>query len=97
MTAFLYKDDCVIVDIKVVPNSSKNEIIKDGERIRVKITAPPVDNKANKFIIEYFSKQLRIPKSNIKIIKGELSREKTVKFIEISPDKKKLIDELFGQ
>ena len=89
MTAFLYKDDCVIVDIKVVPNSSKNEIIKDGERIRVKITAPPVDNKANKFIIEYFSKQLRIPKSNIKIIKGELSREKTVKFIEISPDKKK--------
>ncbi len=96
MTAFLYKDDCLIVDIKVVPNSSKNEIIKDGERIRVKITAPPVDNKANKFIIEYFSKQLRIPKSNIKIIKGELSREKTVKFIEISSDKKKLIEELFS-
>ena len=96
MTAFLYKDDCLIVDIKVVPNSSKNEIIKDGERIRVKITAPPVDNKANKFIIEYFSKQLRIPKSNIKIIKGELSREKTVKFIEISSDKKTLIEELFS-
>lgn len=97
MSAFSYKDNCVIVDIKVVPNSSKNEIIKDDERIRVKITAPPVDNKANKFIVEYFSKQLRIPKSSIKIIKGELSREKTVKFIEISSDKKKLIEELFGQ
>ncbi len=70
----------IIINIRVIPNSSKNELLKDGDRIRLKITAPPVDNKANKFIISYFSKNLKIPKSSIQIIKGELSRDKTILF-----------------
>ena len=64
--------------MKISPNASKNEIIKSEEGLKVKITAQPIDGKANKALIEYLSKQLKIPKSSIEILKGETSKEKTV-------------------
>lgn len=78
MSFISVKDGSIVINIRVVPNSSKTEFIKDDERLRLKITAPPVDNKANKFIIDYFSKLFKLPKSSISIIRGELSREKTL-------------------
>ena len=38
----------IIINIKISPNSSKNEIITDGDITKIKITTPPVDGKANK-------------------------------------------------
>ena len=77
----------LIVRIKIIPNSSTNEIIWGGkcentccenEELKVKITAQPIENKANKALIEFLSKNLKVPKSSIRIIKGELSKEKTL-------------------
>ena len=68
----------LIIKIKIVPNSSKNDIILEEGFIKVKITAQPIENKANKALIEYLSKQFKIPKTNIEIIKGETSKEKTL-------------------
>lgn len=68
----------LIVRLKIIPNSSKNEIIWENEGLKVKITAQPIDNKANKALIEFLSKKLKIAKSNIQIIKGELNKEKTL-------------------
>lgn len=50
--------------------------------LKVKLTAPPVDGEANKKLIELLSKEWRIPKSNIKIIKGQTSRNKIVEIEE---------------
>ncbi len=68
----------LIVRLKIIPNSSRNEIFMDGEMLKVKITAQPIENKANKALIEFLSKQLKTAKSKISIIKGELSKEKTL-------------------
>lgn len=68
----------LIVRIKIVPNSSKNEIIYENEGLKIKITAQPIENKANKALIEFLSKKLKTAKSNIQIIKGELNKEKTL-------------------
>ena len=68
----------LIIKIKIVPNSSKNDIILEEGFIKVKITAQPIENKANKALIEYLSKQFKIPKTNIEIIKGDTSKEKTL-------------------
>ena len=68
----------LIIKIKIVPNSSKNDIILEEGFIKVKITAQPIENKANKALVEYLSKQFKIPKTNIEIIKGETSKEKTL-------------------
>lgn len=70
--------DGIVITLKISPNASKNEIIKSEEGLKVKITAQPIDGKANKALIEYLSKQLKIPKSSIEILKGETSKEKTV-------------------
>ena len=70
----------IIVRLKIVPNSSKNEIILEDEFIKVKITAQPIENKANKALVEFLSKQFKIPKSCIEILKGDTSKEKTILF-----------------
>lgn len=68
----------LILQIKISPNSSKNEIIKNCDSIKVKITALPVDGKANKALIEYLAKEFKIPKTSIQIIKGAANKEKTI-------------------
>ncbi len=72
--------DGIVVNLKISPNAKKNEIIKDGDIIKVKITAQPIDGKANKALVEYLSKNFKIPKTSIKILKGETSKDKTVLF-----------------
>jgi len=66
------------LQIKVIPNSSKNEIIFEQNFVKIKLTAPPVENNANKALIEFLAKKLKTAKSNIQIIKGETSKEKTL-------------------
>lgn len=71
-------DTGLIVRLKIIPNSSRNELIIDENGLKIKITAQPVENKANKALFEFLSKNLKIAKSNIQIIKGELNKEKTL-------------------
>lgn len=77
----------LIIKLKISPNASKNEIIKTDEMVKVKVTAQPIENKANKALIEFLSKKFKVPKSSIEIIKGETSKEKTILFKNISSDK----------
>lgn len=70
--------DGLVLNIKISPNASKNEIIKSDEGVKLKITAQPIDGKANKAVIEYLSKNFKIPKTFFEIIRGETSKEKTV-------------------
>ena len=70
--------DGLIAQIKISPNASKNEIIKDETGIKIKLTAQPIEGKANKALIEFLSKQFKIPKTSITILKGETSKDKTL-------------------
>lgn len=82
------------VKLKISPNASKNEIIKSGIEVKIKLTAQPIEGKANKCLVEFLSKQLKIAKSNIEILKGETGREKTLLFKNIDEDKAELIKSL---
>lgn len=72
--------DGLIVNIKISPNSKRNEIVREEEYTKIKITAQPIDGKANKALVEFLSKNFKIPKTSIKILKGETSKEKTILF-----------------
>lgn len=85
------KDEGIIVNLKISPNASKNEIIKSPDGVKVKITAQPIDGKANKCLVEYLSKLFRIPKSSILILKGETSKEKTILIKTVDDDKISMI------
>lgn len=67
-------------EIKVITKSSCNKIYLENGIIKVKIREIPENGKANKAIIELFSKTFKIPKKNIKIIKGQTSSNKTIIF-----------------
>lgn len=78
----------LLITLKIIPNSSRNELIIDENFIKVKLTAQPIENKANKALVEYISKSLKVPKSNIEIVKGNTSKDKTV-FISVTDKSKK--------
>ncbi len=84
--------DGVIVNIKISPNAKKNEIIKENDGTKIKITAQPIDGKANKAVVEFLSKIFKISKTSIQIIKGETSKEKTILFKTNNPEKIDLIN-----
>lgn len=69
----------IIIQVTVVPNSSQSCITGVNEGIiRLKLNSPPIDGRANKEVVAFFSKFFRIPKSAIKIIRGEKSKLKTL-------------------
>jgi uncharacterized protein (TIGR00251 family) len=70
----------IILKVYLQPKSSKNEIVglyRDG--IKIKVTAPPVEGKANEALIRFLAKELGISISSIEILKGHRSREKTLR------------------
>ncbi|MBU4512786.1 DUF167 domain-containing protein [Patescibacteria group bacterium] len=69
-----------IVNLKILPRSSINELIKISDtEWKVKLTSPPVDGRANQALIKFLSKELDISKNQIEIIKGLKSRNKIIK------------------
>ncbi|KYG69323.1 hypothetical protein AZI87_09020 [Bdellovibrio bacteriovorus] len=66
----------------IQPKSSKNEVVgpHNGE-LKIKITAPPVDGKANEELIEFLSDYFDIPKRQVVLVKGDTGRHKTIDLI----------------
>jgi uncharacterized protein len=79
----------------ITPHAKENKVEKqqvlalgginanDGEFYKVYVTAPPEDGKANKKLIELLAEYFKVPKSQIRIVKGEISRNKIVEIIGI--------------
>ncbi|MFC0180863.1 DUF167 family protein [Thorsellia kenyensis] len=73
----------------IQPKASRDQWVGwHGDEYKLAITAPPVDGKANEHVIKLLAKTFRVPKKNIVIINGELSRHKRVEIIapEIIPE-----------
>lgn len=72
--------DGIIIEVKVDPRSSKNEIVGVVDKtVRIKLTAPPVGGAANELLIKLLAERFDIRKSDVIIMKGESSRHKLVK------------------
>jgi hypothetical protein len=65
--------------VKVIPRSSLNKVEKIGENhYRVKLTAPPVDNRANVMLTVLLAEYFKVPKSSLQIVGGKTARTKIV-------------------
>lgn len=67
--------------VKATPNSQKISVVKEGEVLKVKIDAPPVNGRANKRLIEILSEYFNVPLRDIRIVSGFTSRNKIVEII----------------
>jgi uncharacterized protein (TIGR00251 family) len=67
----------VMVAISVSPRSSSNAVVAiDDEWVRIRLTAPPVDGKANAALTRYCAEVLGVPRSSVTIIAGASSKRK---------------------
>ena len=64
--------------IRVIPNAKQNKIVDEGERLKVYLTVPAVDGRANKALIALLAEHFGVRKSSISIIRGEKSRDKVI-------------------
>jgi len=70
----------LLLRIKVQPKASKDELSEIlGDYLKIRITAPPVDGKANKHLIAFLAKTFKVTKSKVELISGETGREKRIK------------------
>jgi hypothetical protein len=71
--------DGVIFNIKVVPRSSRSELTGVQEdALKLKITASPVEGKANEECVKFLADKLGVKKSRVAIIAGHKSKRKTI-------------------
>ena len=72
----------VILDVHIQPRASKDEIVGfHGDRLKIRITAPPVDGKANQHLLSFLADVFKVPKRNVVLLAGETGREKRIKII----------------
>jgi len=74
--------------IRVTPRASKNEIteiLSDGT-IKIRLTAPPVEGKANSELIRFLADVLDIAPSKLEIVAGETGRDKLVSVLDLDPE-----------
>lgn len=69
----------------IQPKSSKNEVVgpHNGE-LKVKLTAPPIDGRANECLIEFMSDLFDIPKRDIHLVRGDTGRHKVIELAGLS-------------
>ena len=70
----------ILVKVYLQPKASKNEIVgpyRDG--IKVRVTAAPVEGRANEVLLRFLAKELRVTLSSVEIIRGHRSREKLIR------------------
>ena len=66
--------------VKVHPRAKKNAITGEvGDSLKLSLTAPPVDGKANEACIDFFAKLLKVPRSSVTIAAGHSSRNKVIR------------------
>ncbi len=68
----------MILNVRVVPRSSRTRVLKEGNRFKVYLTKPAQDGLANAQLILLLSQHFKIKKYQIRIIKGEKSRDKLI-------------------
>lgn len=73
------------ITIRVTPRASASKVagVKQGALL-VRVTAPPVEGKANKAVCEVIAKELGVPKSRVTVIRGDAGRDKVVEISGVS-------------
>ena len=69
--------DAVILSIHAQPGAKREGVVGEyNARLKVALTTPPVDGKANAALIKFLSKKLGVPRANITLLSGDTSRDK---------------------
>jgi uncharacterized protein len=80
MLAIHETPDGVSLAVKVHPRAKKNAITGElGDALKVSLTTPPIEGRANQACVEFLAKLLKVPRSSVTIASGQTSRNKVVR------------------
>jgi hypothetical protein len=83
LSAVSQTSEGLVLRLYIQPKASRDSIIGlHGDELKVAITAPPIDGKANAHLVKYLAKQFRVAKGQVLVEKGELGRHKQIKIID---------------
>ncbi|HEV8456157.1 MAG TPA: DUF167 family protein [Gemmatimonadales bacterium] len=69
----------VRVRVRVVPRASRTEVVGlQGDALRIRLTAAPVDGAANEALVSFLAERVVVPRSSVRLVSGETSRSKVV-------------------
>ena len=74
--------------VRVTPRASKNEIVdilSDGT-VKVHLTAPPVEGKANAALLKFLAKMLDVPRKRLEVVAGATGRDKLISVIDMDAE-----------
>ena len=78
----------VALAVRVTPRASRNEIteiLEDGT-VKIRITASPVDNEANRQLVKFLAEVLGVSASRIEIVAGQTGRDKLISVVDVGAD-----------
>jgi uncharacterized protein (TIGR00251 family) len=71
--------------VRVHPRAKENAITGEfGDALKLSLTTPPVEGRANEACIEFFAKLLKVPRSSVTIASGQTSRNKVIRVMGVS-------------
>jgi uncharacterized protein (TIGR00251 family) len=77
---YCWEQDSLIIQIRLQPGASRDEIIGPyGNQLKIRITAPPIEGKANAHLIRLLAKSFQISKNKVHLLSGTTSRDKRVR------------------
>jgi uncharacterized protein (TIGR00251 family) len=80
-------DGGVTFSVKVHPRAKKNAITGElGDALKLSLTSPPVEGRANEACIEFLAKLLKVPRSSVTIASGQTSRSKVIRVVGLSAE-----------
>lgn len=80
MPAIRWQGTSLTLDLQIQPGAARDEFVgAHGERLKVRITAPPVEGRANRHLVDYLAEAFGVPRSRITLVRGETGRAKTVR------------------
>jgi len=76
---YRWQGDNLLLSCHLQPKASKDELCGlHGDSVKIRITAPPIDGRANAHLIKFLAKQFGVAKGAITIVSGELGRQKRI-------------------
>lgn len=77
---FQWQGDDLVLDVRLQPRAASDGFAETlGDRVKLRITAAPVDGKANKHLIAFIAKAFKVAKADVSIISGETGRNKRIR------------------
>ncbi|MCA9049611.1 MAG: YggU family protein [Planctomycetaceae bacterium] len=79
---YSWDGDNLILLVRITPRASRNQVCGlMGDRLKISVTAPPVDGEANAGLVKFLAAEFRVAKSCVDVVSGQMNRNKTVRII----------------